>query len=166
MRDSVLKLRALLVDDQSSDRKYLSHLLQSLGDIQIVGEAANASETIELTNNLDYSVIFLNIIMPDLDVFDLAHQLQNRSSSPKIIFTTAHEEYAFAFAINSLDYLPKPIQPERLEEVLKKLSSLKGILAEQTSDTLISIKNELTSPPYKPLEVIPFEQKDKIIILH
>jgi len=161
-----LKLRALLIDEQCSDRNNLSHLLQSFEDVQVVGEAANALEALELISNLDYSVIFFNIIMPGLDVFDLVHRLQERSNSPTIIFTTSHEEYAFAFVVNTLDYLHKPIQPKRLEEALKKVRTLKGILSEQISDPLIPVKNELITPPLKPLEVIPVEQKDKIIILH
>lgn len=161
-----MKLRALLVDDQCSDRKNLSHLLQSFKDVQIVGEAANASEALRLISNLDSSVIFLNITMPDLDVSDFARQLQTKSNSPTIIFTTVHEEYVFAFAINDLNYLLKPIHPKRLEEALIKVRNLKGILSDPEADPLTPVKTELITPSIKPLDVIPVEQKDKIIILH
>jgi len=161
-----LKLRALLVDNDCPARKDLSHLLQSIEDVQVVDEATNALEALDLIRNLDYSVIFLDIVMPGLDVIDLTRQLQERSDLPIIIFTTAQEEYVLAFAVNALEYLHKPIHPKRLEEALIKVRKLKGILTEQKSNPLPPVKNELLTPPHKPLEVIPVEQKDKIIILH
>ncbi|MEL7657165.1 MAG: response regulator, partial [Bacillota bacterium] len=56
-----MKLRALLVDDESPARKELRYLLQDYTDLQVIGEAANAIEALELINNLEYSVVFLDI---------------------------------------------------------------------------------------------------------
>lgn len=160
-----MKLRALLVDDECSARKELRYLLQRFEDVQVVGEAANALEALELISNLDDLVIFLNIAMPDLNGIDLAHRLQEKLDSPTIIFITAHKEYAFAFAVNALDYLYKPIQPKLLEEALMKVRQIKaGITAPMSNPQ--PPKNEAITPPPKPLEVVPVEQGGKILLLH
>ena len=161
-----MKLLTLLIDDECSARKELRDLLLCFEDVRVIGEATNALEALELICNLDYSLIFLDIDMPSLNHFDLAQTLQGKSNSPTIIFTTADEEYAFAFAVNALDYLLKPINPKRLEEALIKVRKLKGTLTDRKSTPLPPVENELLTPPLKPLEVISVEQKDKIIILH
>lgn len=114
--------RALLVDDESPARKELRFLLQDYTDLQIIGEATNALEALELVNNLDYSVVFLDIDMPGVKGIDLARQIKERENAPAVIFITAHEEYAVdAFNVNALDYLLKPINPKRLEQALQKV---------------------------------------------
>jgi two-component system LytT family response regulator len=89
-----MKMRALLVDDESPARKELRYLLQTFDDVQIVGEAENALEAMELIDNVRYSVIFLDINMPGLNGIELAAKLSMRPDPPAVIFTTAHEEYA------------------------------------------------------------------------
>jgi two-component system, LytTR family, response regulator len=160
-----LKLRALLVDDESSAREELRCLLQRFEDVQVVGEAANALEALELISTLDESVIFLDIAMPGFNGIDLAHRLQEKLDSPTIIFITAHEEYAFAFAVNALDYLHKPIQPKLLKEALMKVRQIKAGLTAPMSNPLPP-KSEAITPPPKPLEVVPVEQEGKILLLH
>ena len=161
-----MKLRVLLVDDEYPARKELRSLLQPFEDVQVVGEAANALEAQELIHNLDYSIIFLDIVMPGLNEIDLAHLLREKLDSPAIIFTTAYEEYAFAFAVNALDYLLKPIHPKRLEEALMKVRQLKGILNAPKNNPLPPVKSEAITPPPKSLEVVPVEQRGKILLLH
>ena len=161
-----MKLRALLVDDESPARKELRYLLQPFDDVQVVGEAANALEAMELINNLDYSVIFLDIDMPGINGIDLAKQLREKKDPPAIIFTTAHEEYAFAaFALNALDYLLKPIHTKRLEEAIFKVRQLKVNLTTAKINPQPLTKNEAIAPPPKPLEVVPVEQRGKTILL-
>lgn len=151
-----MKLRALLIDDDYTARQELCQLLRSFEDVQVVGEAGNASEALALTNHLDASLIFLDPAMPGLEGSDLTHLQQDKGSSPIIILTAAYEEYAFAFAVNALDYFVKPINPERLAEALEKVRQWKGALAQDKPLPLHS----------KQPEVIPVEQKGKIIILH
>lgn len=158
-----LKLRVLLVDDDCPTRNELRNLLQPFEDVQVVGEATNALETLKLIDNLDYSLIFLDILMPNLSEVDLAQLLQKKSDSPTIIFTTAHEEYAFAFNVNALDYLIKPIHPKRLEEALIKVRRLKCQLPESIINPIPSAKRKEIEP--KPFEVVPVELNGKIILL-
>ena len=181
-----MKLRALLVDDESPARKELRFLLQDYSDLQIVGEATNAIEALELINNVDYSVVFLDIDMPGLKGIDLARQLKEKENAPAIIFITAHEEFAVdAFCVNALDYLLKPINPKRLDQALKKVFKRSAAsspqaapplepLPDPTADTVSTPTNDMIntntsngsngSPP-RPLEVIPVEQRGKTLLL-
>lgn len=159
-----MKLRALLVDDESPARKELRYLLKPFSEIQIVGEADNALEALELINNLEYSVVFLDIEMPGLQGIELAKQLQERGNSPAIIFITAHEEFAVeAFSVNALDYLLKPINSKRLEQALQKVIAYHSVLNphENSSAELTST----ASSSVRPLEAIPVEQRGKTILL-
>jgi len=157
-----MKLRALLVDDESPARKELRYLLQSFEDVQIVGEAENALEAMELIENVRYSVIFLDINMPGLNGIEMARQLSQRPGSPAVIFTTAHEEYAFdAFSVHAYDYLLKPIHPKRLEEALQTVRERKKMNCPTAPRTIPRKKD---SEP-RPLEVIPAEQNGKTILI-
>lgn len=157
-----MKLRALLIDDEYPVRKELSYLLQHFEDVQVVGEAANASEALKLISNQDYTVIFLDIAMPGLNENELANRLQKKLNSPTIIFTTAREEYAFAFAVNGLDFLLKPISAEHLEKALKKVRQLKDSLTAPKNNPP---SNEAITPSPKPLHIVPVEQDGRILLL-
>ena len=111
--------RALIIDDERLARSELKKLLQEFPEIEVIGEAANAKEGIEKVNKLDPDLLFLDIQMPDKTGFELLEDIEN---TPQVIFTTAYDEYAIkAFDFNALDYLMKPIEPERLGEAINRL---------------------------------------------
>jgi two-component system, LytTR family, response regulator len=112
-------MRALIVDDERLARKELLSLLAEYKEIEIVGEAVNVDDAIEKINQLQPDLLFLDIQMPGKTGFDLLEELEK---APNVIFTTAYDEYALkAFQVNALDYLLKPIQPERLKEAVTKM---------------------------------------------
>lgn len=112
-------MRALIVDDERLARKELINLLSHHDNVEIVGEAINVDDAKEQIQNLNPDVVFLDIQMPEKTGFDLLEELDQ---VPHIIFTTAYDEYALkAFQVNALDYLLKPIEPERLTEALTRL---------------------------------------------
>ena len=112
-------MKALIVDDERLARKELMSLLEGYKDIQVVGEATDAEDALEKITKIDPDLIFLDIQMPGKSGFDL---LEDLDKSPKVIFTTAYDEFAIkAFEFNALDYLLKPIQKERLGEAINKL---------------------------------------------
>ena len=112
-------MRALIVDDERLARKELNTLLQEYDNIEIIGEAANVDEAYEMINELSPDLLFLDIQMPGKTGFELLEMLDE---VPKVIFTTAYDEFALkAFEVNALDYLLKPIQEERLRDSLTKL---------------------------------------------
>ncbi|HEY3430767.1 MAG TPA: LytTR family DNA-binding domain-containing protein [Cyclobacteriaceae bacterium] len=113
-------MRALIVDDERLARKELMKLLEDHPGIEIVGEAMNAEEAIQMTNELNPDLLFLDIQMPGKTGFQLLEELD---AVPVVVFTTAYDEFALkAFEVNALDYLLKPIQAERLAETVAKIT--------------------------------------------
>jgi two-component system, LytTR family, response regulator len=122
-------MRALIIDDERLARKELIKLLEDFPEIEILGEAANADEALELIKSLSPDLLFLDIQMPGKTGFELLEMLD---SVPKVIFTTAYDEYALkAFEVNALDYLLKPIQLDRLNETIVKLEPPKQEVTEE-----------------------------------
>jgi two-component system, LytTR family, response regulator len=114
-------MKALIVDDEPLARRELRRLLASHPSIEIVGEAGDIDQAHERIESLAPGVVFLDIQMPGGSGFDLLAQLD---WVPRIIFTTAYDRYAVkAFDVNALDYLLKPIEPERLAAALDKLQA-------------------------------------------
>jgi two-component system LytT family response regulator len=114
-------VRALVVDDEPLARRELRRLLGAVAGIEIVGEAGNVDDARAASEQLTPDVVFLDIRMPGGTGFDLLTQLDR---VPHIVFTTAYDQYAVkAFEVNALDYLLKPIEPERLAQALRKIQA-------------------------------------------
>lgn len=112
-------MRAIIIDDERLARKELNNLLKDYNEIEIIAEAVNADDAYEKITRMNPDLLFLDIQMPGKSGFDLLEMLDR---VPNVIFTTAYDEYALkAFEVNALDYLLKPIQPERLGESIRKL---------------------------------------------
>lgn len=112
-------IKAVLIDDERLARTELRKLLTEFPEIEVVGEAANASEGIEVIENLQPDLVFLDIQMPGKTGFDMLSELEK---APHVIFTTAYDEYALkAFEVNALDYLLKPVDTKRLADAIHKL---------------------------------------------
>jgi two-component system, LytTR family, response regulator LytT len=115
-------IRALLVDDEAPARSELRYLLGTHPEVRVVGEAATAAEALELARAVPYDVIFLDIEMPGLSGLAAARLVHDRPGRPQLVFVTAHERYAVdAFAVEAADYLLKPVEPERLAQVVRRL---------------------------------------------
>jgi two-component system LytT family response regulator len=114
-------MKALVVDDEPLARRELRRLLAAFPSVQVVGEAGNIDEARERIEVLAPDVVFLDIQMPGGTGFDLLAQLDR---VPRVVFTTAYDQYAVqAFDVNALDYLLKPIEPERLATALRKIQA-------------------------------------------
>jgi two-component system, LytTR family, response regulator len=114
-------MRVLVVDDEPLARRELRRLLGAFAGVQVVGEAGNIDEARARIDELSPEVVFLDIQMPGGTGFDLLTQLDRL---PHIVFTTAFDQYAVkAFEVNALDYLLKPIEPERLAMALQKIQA-------------------------------------------
>jgi two-component system LytT family response regulator len=111
-------LRALIVDDERLARTELRRLLAAHPEIEVIAEARDVNEALDEIPSAKPELLFLDIKMPGGSGFDLLEQLD---SVPHVIFTTAFDEYALkAFEVNALDYLLKPIVPERLAAAVQK----------------------------------------------
>ncbi|MCE2740981.1 MAG: response regulator [Sphingobacteriales bacterium] len=112
-------ISTIIVDDERLAREGLKSLLLKIPDIQIVAEAENVDEALDLIEKLKPQLVFLDIQMPEKSGFDLLEEL---IETPAIIFTTAYDEYALkAFEVNALDYLLKPIEQDRLNDAISKI---------------------------------------------
>jgi two-component system LytT family response regulator len=116
-------IHTVVADDEVLARQKLRQLLRNEPEIDVVGEGANAIETIELVRATKAELLFLDIQMPGMDGFDVATELcsSNLTPKPHIIFTTAHDQYALrAFEIHAMDYLLKPFTQERLSSAVER----------------------------------------------
>lgn len=115
-------MRALIVDDEPLARWELRRLLRPHAAIDVVGEARDAQEGLRLIRELSPDLLFLDIQMPGMTGFELLERLGG--VMPQVIFTTAYDRYAIrAFELNALDYLLKPIAPERLALAVGRLGA-------------------------------------------
>lgn len=135
-------MRAIIIDDERLARKELNSLLENYPEIEIVDQAVNADEALEKIIQLDPDLIFLDIQMPGKTGFELLEELEK---VPKVIFTTAYDEFAIkAFDVNALDYLLKPIQEERLKDAINKVLAVQAsALAERAQEGVSEIKEQL-----------------------
>jgi len=118
-------IRAILADDEPLARQKLRELLRNESDVEIAGEGATASETIELVRDTSPDLLFLDIRMPGRDGFDILRELADCQGvqMPLTIFTTAYDSYALrAFDIHAVDYLLKPFTAERLHLAVQRAS--------------------------------------------
>src|ERR1700709_1545696 len=112
-------IRAIIIGDETLARNELKKLLLDFPEIEVIAEAANASEGVEKIDSLSPDLIFLDIQMPGKTGFDMLSELER---TPQVIFTTAYDEFALkAFEVNALDYLLKPVEPKRLADAIQKL---------------------------------------------
>lgn len=122
-------IKTIIIDDEKLAREGLKNLLKEFNDIEIIGEASNADEGLDLIDKLKPQLIFLDIQMPEKTGFEMLEEL---IETPAIIFTTAYNEFAIkAFEVNALDYILKPIETARLREAIAKAKKQIALAEEQ-----------------------------------
>jgi two-component system LytT family response regulator len=116
-----MKLSALIADDEPLARERLRLLLADDEDVDIAGECRNGREVVEALKQKRHDVLFLDIEMPGSSGFDVVEQV-GAAHMPITVFVTAHNHYALkAFEVHALDYLTKPVEPERLRSALARV---------------------------------------------
>lgn len=154
------KLKTILVDDEELAISRLKRLLLQFEMIDIVGTASDGIKAVELINKQKPELVFLDIQMPGLNGFEVLNKLN--SPKPKVVFATAYDHYAIkAFEENSLDYLLKPIEKERLAKTIAKLET--DEIKHPTQDLLASLINQLE--PKKEIHSITVKQGDKVLFI-
>ncbi|MGH8817392.1 MAG: LytR/AlgR family response regulator transcription factor [Achromobacter pestifer] len=112
-------LRVLIVDDEAPARRYLRRLLEAAPGVQVAGEASSAEQARGLIRDHHPDALFLDIELTSGTGFDL---LDSLNPAPAVVFVTAHNDYATrAFDVEAVDYLLKPVSPDRLEQALARL---------------------------------------------
>lgn len=157
-------IRALVVDDEPLARESLSMTLSSFEEITVIGECSDGFEAVKAVQELRPDILFLDIQMPRLDGFDVADLLGE--DAPYIVFVTAYDEYALkAFETHALDYLLKPVKPERFARTLEKIKERLEGGEPQNVDGLLNDHREKKFPVSRILvkdrmniHVLPVEQ--------
>lgn len=115
-------IRAIVVDDEPVAREGLLRLLREHESVEIVGEAADGDEALELLRRVRPDLVFLDIRMPGLDGLAVADALGELDSTPAFVFVTAHDEHAVkAFELDAIDYVLKPFDRDRLRDALRRV---------------------------------------------
>jgi two-component system, LytTR family, response regulator AlgR len=156
-----MTLRTLIVDDEPPARERLRSLLAEIEGIEVVGEATNGEECLQLAVQLGPDVVLLDVRMPGIDGVSAARQLTSLIEPPAVIFTTAYDEYALtAFEAQAVGYLMKPIRKERLEAALAHAQRLTRpqlqSLASNTSTT--ERRTHIAARQRDELRLIPVEE--------
>ncbi|MDZ7934276.1 MAG: LytTR family DNA-binding domain-containing protein [Emticicia sp.] len=155
-------LKAIIVDDEYLAIKRLERIIAEFDDeITIVGTASDGQEGLALTEELKPNVVFLDIEMPVMNGFEMLAQL---SYSPLIVFTTAFDHYAIqAFESNSIDYLLKPIESERLSKTIKKIAKTQAETLTFEYEKIFSFMQEIK--PQKHNRAISIKSGEKILLI-
>jgi two-component system, LytTR family, response regulator len=154
-------VRALLVDDEPLARSLLAELLAKHPQVEIVGEAANGFEAVKRVGELSPDLLFLDIQMPKLSGFEVLELLG--SEAPATVFVTAYDEFALrAFEVHAVDYLLKPVEPERLARALERVRE--RIATEQPSVDAEALAGAARVPG-RPLERVLFREEGRVHVL-
>lgn len=120
-------MKCLVVDDESLARERLVRLLAECPGLQVCGQAANGEQGLRQIEQLQPDVVLLDIRMPGMDGLEMARHMLQLEAAPAVVFTTAYGDHALeAFETQAVDYLLKPVHPERLQQALEKARRLSG----------------------------------------
>jgi two-component system LytT family response regulator len=126
-------MECIIIEDEVAGRIQLRRLIEELGELNCIGEAASCAEGLALLQkHPETDLVFLDVELPDGTGFDLIEQVEN---PPKIIFITNYDAYALrAFEINALDYIQKPLTRARLESALERLDNTIAVRAPEPTE--------------------------------
>jgi two-component system LytT family response regulator len=154
-------IRAYIVDDERLAVQRLTRLLEETGRVSIAGSTTDSAHALAFLRAGEVDVVFLDVQMPGLTGFELLEQLDR---DVPVIFTTAYDRYALdAFSVNSIDYLLKPIDPERLNRALDKLERFAGQPRPDVRELARALARELA--PSRKLERIASRVGERTTLL-
>lgn len=171
-------IRVLIIDDEELARRSLAGLLAAESDVEVLAEAANGLEALERIEELQPDAVFLDIEMPGLNGFDV---LRNLARPPLVIFATAYDEFALkAFEANAVDYILKPLDPQRVKQAVDRLRvALRREPGDQTEMLRRLLRELKPSAPQKiaghrgkrivllsPKEIVRAAIEDKLVFLY
>lgn len=142
-------MTAIIIDDEPKARKLLKTILEEYcNNVHILGEAEGLTQGVELIKKHQPEIIFLDVEMPEYMGTQIMDFFENDEIDFKIIFTTAHSEYAVkAFEINAIDYLLKPLRPKQVKEAVLKVQE--NLTQKNVSEQLNELKTSFSSHHFK-----------------
>jgi two-component system LytT family response regulator len=161
------KLRVVIADDERPARSFLAAMLRVFEDVEIVGEAENGTEALELIERERPDLALLDLQMPELDGIGVVRLLR-KDKMPLVAFVTAYDEYAVrAFELNAVEYLLKPVDRGRLRETLNRAQERldqSDFRNNETTHLRAAVEvYEASTRSY--LERIPVRDRDEIVIV-
>jgi len=150
------EIRALIVDDEALARERVRTLLQAATGVTVLGECTGGREAVEAIIEEHPDLVFLDVQMPDLDGFQVLEAVGD-DHLPAIVFVTAYDEYALrAFEVHAVDYLLKPIEPDRFA---KMLARVRETLGDKSDNRIAALLNTL------PLDRLVIRTRGKVSFL-
>jgi len=163
-----MKLRIVIADDERPARAFLRNLLADFEDVEIVGEAENGAEAVELIEKMRPDLALLDLNMPEVGGLEAVKMIR-KNILPLIAFVTAYDEFAVqAFEVNAVDYLLKPVERARLRETLNRAHERleTADFREKESLNLQAAAATIEETGKREfLERIPIRLRDEIILL-
>jgi len=162
------KIRILIADDERPAREYLKRLLAEFDDVELFGEAESGTEALEAIKSLKPDLALLDLQMPEMSGIEVVRQLR-KTQMPLVAFVTAFDDYAVqAFELNAVDYLLKPVEPDRLRETVdrarERLEQTDWRAAE-TERIANAAETYEASTRNEPLTRIPVKKRDDIYLI-
>ncbi len=131
------KLRTLIVDDEPLAVERMQVICAKIDALQVVGTASDGAQALRLIGALEPDLVLLDMTMPEVDGISVAKALTREAHRPAIVFVTAHDNYAVeAFDLEAVDYVLKPVKPERLERAVARALARRGDAERSDSEWL------------------------------
>ena len=151
-------MRVLIVDDEQLARERLVRMLAQIEGYEVVGEAANGIEAVELVTRLQPEVVLLDIRMPGMDGLEAARHFVDSEAPPAVIFCTAYEEHAIeAFDLQAVGYLLKPVRRDSLAEALGKSQKVNKAQLAALVEPEKRHRSHISARTRRGVELIPIE---------
>lgn len=156
-------LRTLIVDDEPLAVERMQVICARMDGITVVGTASDGEAGLRLIDALEPDLVLLDLTMPEMDGLTVARTLARKANAPAIIFVTAHDEFAVeAFDLDAIDYVLKPVAPERLQRAISRVTSRRGKRSEPASEWLeefwVPHRSELVRIPVSDVQRIDAER--------
>ena len=166
-----MKIRALIVDDEPLARQRIRLLSRDEPDLKVIGECDSGADALVAIERDAPDLLFLDVQMPEMDAFELLQKLP-RESLPIVIFITAYDKHAVrAFEAHALDYLLKPVQPERFKAAVARAHEhLENRQASSAARGLLDLLAARQSSPAAPtatqyLSRLTIKNDDKVVVV-
>jgi len=162
------KLRVVIADDERPARSFLSTLLRTFDDVDIVGEAANGMEAVHLIESRRPDLALLDLQMPEVDGLGVVRLLK-KNRTPLVAFVTAYDEYAVrAFEVNAVDYVLKPVEAARLRQTIDRARERlerEDYRSEETQRVRAAAAEYEAAGGRPLLQRIPVRRRDEIVLV-
>ena len=164
-------LRVVVVDDEQLAREELCFLLRQVGGLDIIGQAGNGVDALRVIEEQQPDLVMLDVQMPGLTGFEVARRVLSAGLDSQVVFVTAFDQYAIdAFEVNAVDYLLKPVEPERLatavDRVRKRAAAAAARPAEGRSDVDVERLLQMLADRQGRREQLAIKVDERFLLIH